>query len=490
MQGDHGSERAQDEPEGLDREVLVVGAVVVAGTVTAILDATIVNVAVPTLGREFAASISTIQWVMTAYLLAFASAIPLTGWASSRIGTKRVWITGLLVFMAGSALAAAAWSIEALIAFRALQGIGAGLLMPVGQTILAQAAGPRRMGRVMSVVGIPMLLAPIFGPVVGGLLVDTASWRWIFLVNIPVGVAAVLLAWRILPASPRRGGLRLDVRGLALLSPGLAILVYGLSEAGTSGGFGTSRVLTLLGVGSALVGLYVVHALGRGRGALVDVSLLSRRGFAAAAATNLLVGIALFGALLLLPLYFQIVRGQSALATGLLLVPQGLGAALAMPIAGRLTDRVGARRVIPAGILLALAGVACYTQVGSDTPYAFLAGALFIIGLGLGSTIMPSMAVAYGSVPRSPSGRRRRRSTSSNGSPARSGRRSSPSCCSARSPGSFLTEPTSRRSRLPSEPTPRRSSRPRSARRSGSPSGSSRSRSCRRSSCRGPRLQR
>src|SRR5919201_560271 len=234
----------------LDRELLVLGGVVVVGTIMAILDATIVNVAIHTLGRDFHTSVSTIQWVMTAYLLAFAAVIPLTGWASERFGAKQVWIAALLLFMAGSALAGSAWSIDSLIAFRVLQGIGGGLLMPVGQTILAQAAGPQRIGRVMSVVGVPMLLGPVFGPVIGGAIVDQASWRWIFFVNLPVGMLAVLLALRLLPEAVPRLGRRLDLRGLALLSPGIAIFVYGMSEAGAAGGFTGGRAVLGLPVRS------------------------------------------------------------------------------------------------------------------------------------------------------------------------------------------------------------------------------------------------
>jgi EmrB/QacA subfamily drug resistance transporter len=383
----------------LDREILVLGGVVVIGMILAVLDATIVNVAIPTLGSDLGTSISTIQWVMTGYLLAFASVIPLSGWATERFGTKRVWIASLLVFLAGSALAGAAWSIGALIVFRIVQGFGAGLIMPVGQTILATAAGPQRMGRVMSVIGVPILLAPIFGPVIGGAIVEGASWRWIFFVNLPVGAVAVALASRLLPHAAPRGMDRLDLRGLALLSPGLAIFVYGMSEAG-AGGFGTSRAVTGIAVGLALIAVFIAYAWRRGRRALIDVTLFARRGFAAAAGTNLLVGIALFGALILLPLYYQLVRGESPLATGLLLAPQGLGAAFAMPIAGRLTDELGARIVVPTGVLIALVGTAAFTQVGAQTSYAVLAVALFVIGLGLGSTIVPSMAVAYQSVPR------------------------------------------------------------------------------------------
>src|SRR5438034_1420837 len=185
----------------LDREILVLGAVVVLGTIMSILDVTIVNVAVPTLGSDFNASISTVQWVMTGYMLAFASVIPLTGWASERFGAKRVWLTALLVFMFGSALAAAAWSIGSLIAFRVVQGLGGGMILPVGQTMLAQAAGPARMGRVMGVVGVPMLLGPVLGPVIGGLIVTHLSWRWIFLVNLPIGAVGLLLAATLMPAA-------------------------------------------------------------------------------------------------------------------------------------------------------------------------------------------------------------------------------------------------------------------------------------------------
>jgi EmrB/QacA subfamily drug resistance transporter len=384
----------------LDREILLLGAVVVLGTIMTILDVTIVNVAVPTLGAEYGTSISTIQWVLTGYMLAFASVIPLAGWATERFGAKRVWLASLLLFMLGSALAAGAWSIGSLIGFRVLQGLGAGTILPVGQTMLAQAAGPQRMGRVMSVIGVPMLLGPILGPVIGGAIVDQISWRWIFLINLPVGVVAVLLAQRLLPDAQPHAGQRLDLRGLALLSPGIAVFLYGISEAGNQGGFGSSRTVAATALGAALVGGFVWHASARGKDALLDLTLFLRRGFATAAATNFLLGLALFGALILLPLYYQLVRQDSPLETGLLLVPQGVGAALAMPLAGKLTDEIGARIVVPVGMALAMLGIAAYTQVGADTSYAFLAAALLVIGLGLGSTIMPSMAVAFQAVSR------------------------------------------------------------------------------------------
>jgi EmrB/QacA subfamily drug resistance transporter len=379
---------------GLDREILVLGAVVVLGTIMTVLDLTVVNVAIPTLGRALGAPIATIQWIVTGYMLAFASVIPLSGWASERFGAKRIWIVSLLIFLVGSTLAGAAWSTGSLICFRILQGLGAGMILPVGQTILAQAAGPQRMGRVMSVIGVPMLLAPVFGPVLGGAIVDAVSWRWIFYVNVPVGAVALFAAQRLLPEGRPQLGQGLDLRGLALLSPGIAVLLYGFSAAGNAGSFDAKTTATTT-AGVALLVLFVWHARARGKHALIDLSLFGRRGFAAAAATNFLLPMALFGTLILLPLYYQVIRRQSPLDVGLLLIPQGIGAAVAMPIAGRLTDKLGARAVVTFGLVVAMLGTLGYTGVGADTSYAYLATALFVLGLGIGSTIMPSMAAAF-----------------------------------------------------------------------------------------------
>jgi len=189
-----------NEPAGgqplLTREILTLAAVVVLGGIMTILDATIVNVARPTRGRDFRSSMSTIQWVPTIYLLACASVIPASGWATERFGARRVWITSLAVFLAGSLGCALSGSAAELIGFRVLQGLGGGMIMPVGQAILARAAGPQRMGRVMSIIGVPLLLGPVVGPVIGGALVSAASWRWIFFVNVPVGAIALALAVR------------------------------------------------------------------------------------------------------------------------------------------------------------------------------------------------------------------------------------------------------------------------------------------------------
>ncbi|GAA4234520.1 DHA2 family efflux MFS transporter permease subunit [Actinomadura meridiana] len=380
----------------LDRKIVAIGVVVVLGAIMSIIDATAVNVATRTLAEDFGASITSVQWVLTGYMLGLAGVIPITGWATERFGARRVWVSALLLFLAGSALCGFAWSMPSLITFRVLQGLGGGMIIPVAQTILAQAAGPQRMGRVMGFIGTPMLLGSVAGPIVGGLIISTAGWRWIFFANLPLGVVAVVAALRLLPRSPSRPA-RLDVRGLVLLCGGVTAFVYGTTEAGRPGALDAPRTWIILGTAAVLIGLYVLHA--RTRQALIDISLFRSRAFAAAAVTNVVVAVALFGVLVLLPLYWQVVRGHGPLATGLLLVPQAVGAAVAMPLAGRLTDRLGAGIVVPTGIMLGLLGTAAYTQIHADTSPVLLAAALFVIGLGLGATIMPSMAAAYQALP-------------------------------------------------------------------------------------------
>src|SRR5213080_945754 len=185
--------------DALDRGVWLVAGVVVLGAIMSILDVTVVNVAINTLAREFHTTLPTIQWVATGYTLALATVIPLTGWAADRFGTKRLYIISLVLFACGSALSGLAWSAGSLIALRVLQGFGGGMIMPAGMTILTRAAGTDRVGRVMAVIGVPMLLGPICGPILGGWLITQFSWRWIFFINLPIAVVALTMSQRILP---------------------------------------------------------------------------------------------------------------------------------------------------------------------------------------------------------------------------------------------------------------------------------------------------
>jgi EmrB/QacA subfamily drug resistance transporter len=387
---------------GLPKDVRPIAIVVVIGAIMSILDATIVNVALQTLRQDLNVSLATIQWVSTGYLLALAAVIPLTGWMAERFGPRRVWMVAVGAFVLTSALCGAAWNANTLIAFRVLQGLAGGMIMPIGMITLAQAAGPKRMGRVMSVVGVPMLLGPVVGPVLGGVLVDNLSWRWIFYVNVPVGAVGLVLAYRLLPRGRAAGHASeaghatppLDKLGLLLLSPGVAAIVFGLSEVGTRRTLTAASAWVPLVVGLLMVAAFVVRAT-RIEHPLVEVKLFRGAGFSAAAATTSLVGGALFGSMILLPLYYQVVRGQSPLDAGLLMMPQGVGAAIGMNVAGRLTDRIGAGRVVPVGLLILALGTVPYATIGGNTSYVVLMVGLFVRGLGLGGTMMPAMAAAY-----------------------------------------------------------------------------------------------
>jgi len=388
--------------KGLPKDVRPIAIVVVIGAIMSILDATIVNVALQTLRDDLDVSLATIQWVSTGYLLALAAVIPLTGWMAERFGPRRVWMTAVASFVATSALCGIAWSAGTLIGFRVLQGLAGGMIMPIGMITLAQAAGPKRMGRVMSVIGVPMLMGPVIGPVIGGLLVDNLSWRWIFFVNVPVGAVGLVLAYKLLPRGRAAGRASeaghetppLDKIGLALLPVGVASVVFGLSEVGTHRTLATISAWLPIVVGVVLVAAFVVRAL-RIEHPLVEVRLFAGRGFSAAAATTFLIGGALFGSMILLPLYYQVVRGQSPLHAGLLMAPQGVGTAIGMSISGRLADRIGPGRIVPVGLLILAAGTVPYAVIGGDTSYGVLMGSLVVRGLGLGATMMPAMAAAY-----------------------------------------------------------------------------------------------
>jgi EmrB/QacA subfamily drug resistance transporter len=385
------------EPEALDRETLIVAGVVLLGAVMSILDITVVNVAINRLAIDFDASLTTIQWVVTGYTLAIAAVIPLTGWAADRFGTKRLYLTSLVLFVGGSILCGAAWSAGSLIGFRVLQGLGGGMIMPAVMTIMTKKAGPQRMGRVMGVLGVPMLIAPIAGPILGGWLVDDVSWRWIFFINVPIGIVAFAAAYIVLDRDEAQPTHRLDWLGMALLSPGLTFLIFGLAET-SSHGAGAPRAWVPIAAGALLIIAFLRHSW-TAKAPLIDIRTFTHTRAGAAAGVFLLFAIAMFGSLLLLPLYFQNVRGQSALQAGLLMAPQGFGAMITMPIAGRLTDRYGPTRLPAAGLPLAALGMLPFAFVTSTTSFVLLCGSSFVLGLGMGLSMMPTMTAAMQAVP-------------------------------------------------------------------------------------------
>jgi EmrB/QacA subfamily drug resistance transporter len=383
--------------ERIERHVWVVAGVVILGMIMSILDTTIVNVALHTLGRDLHSPISQIQWVVTGYLLALAAVIPVTGWAARRFGARQVYLSSLVLFTVGSALCGLSNTTASLVLCRVLQGAGGGMIMPVAQLIMAQVAGPRRMGRVMGVVSMPAMIAPILGPVIGGVMLEHLHWSWIFFVNVPIGVLAFALAWRLVPHTDSGEAGRLDVLGLALLSGGSASLVYGLSELGSGSGLDSDRVLGPVFLGVALGAVFCWHAL-RAERPLLDVRLYSNKVFAGASFTTFGVGAALFGAMILVPLYYQEVRGLSVIDTGLLNGPQGIGALVAMPIAGRLTERFGGGRIAIVGVSLLCLSTLPLAFVGASTSYVAISLVLVVRGVSIGMSFMPAMTAAFTSM--------------------------------------------------------------------------------------------
>jgi EmrB/QacA subfamily drug resistance transporter len=388
-------------PERLDAALVRTAFVLVLGTFMATMDATIVTVGIDTLTADFGASVTDVQWVTTAYLLAVVAAVPASGWLVDRFGGRRTWIGAVLVFLAGSVLCALAWSPASLIAFRVLQGLGGGLLPPTGQALLARAAGPGRIGRIISIVGVVPLLSPVFGPVIGGAILGVAHWSWLFAVNVPIGLAAVLLALRHVPRdAPAAAGAPLDVRGTALLSPGIAVLVFGLTGFAHGQAVPPAVSWGALAVGAGLLAGFVVHAL-RHRGIpLLEPRLLSRPPFGAAALALLVLGASVYGAMFLLPLFLQSGRGLTPWETGLLLVPQGIGAAVGSLLVSRIVDRVAPRTLVFTGVALVALGTVVFTQLASGPPAALIAGSLVVRGLGSSMISAPVLALVYSTMER------------------------------------------------------------------------------------------
>jgi EmrB/QacA subfamily drug resistance transporter len=383
----------------IDAHVLRISLVVIVGSIMSILDTTIVNVALATLGRDLHSTIADIQWVVTGYMLSLAAVIPVTGWAARRFGAKQVYLVSLVLFIAGSVLCGLATSSTELIVFRVVQGLGGGMILPIGQLIMAEAAGPQRMGRVMSIVAVPAMLAPILGPTIGGLIVDNASWQWIFFVNLPIGVIAVIAALRMLPNVKPGPTSSLDLRGLVLVATGVPLLTYGLAEIGSTGSFTATKAIVPCFAGIALIAVFALHALRVPR-PLLDLRLYRRPTFASASFAMFCLGAALFGGMILLPLYWQEIRHESVVATGLLTAPQGLGMALVMPLAGRLTDRYGGGPLALLGVIVTTVTTIPFGLIGAHTSTVWLSIAMLLRGTGIGFAFMPAMSAAFASLQR------------------------------------------------------------------------------------------
>lgn len=384
------------QADRLPADLWKVVAVAVLGSFLAQLDATVVNVSLSTLAVEMHSTLATVQWVTSGYLLALALMLPLNGWMVDRIGAKRLYLVCFSAFTLASVLCGAAWSVESLIGFRVLQGLCGGLLAPMAQMMLARAAG-RHMARVVGYAAVPVLLAPVLGPVIAGAILQHATWRWIFLLNLPFGILAIALAILFLPHDgPGEQRRSFDIVGFLLLSPGLALFLYGADHVTER------RGQLLVALAAILIAAFVRSSRRKAANALVDLRVFRNRIFSAGATVQFLQNGSVFALQMLLPIYLIRACGQSPSRTGLLLAPLGLGMICVYPLMGTLTKRFGIRNVSSAGSLISLLSSVPFLYFATHSVAGpALAVALFIRGLGQAAIGVPSISAAYNAVPKS-----------------------------------------------------------------------------------------
>lgn len=379
--------------ETLDASVWKITAVAMLGSLLAQLDATIVNVSLSSLSSDLHSPLSTIQWVTSGYLLALTFALPLNGWLVERIGAKALYLWCFAIFTTSSALCGLAWSASSLIAFRLLQGASGGLLAPMAQMMMKRAAG-RHFTRIAGYAALPVLLGPVLGPVIAGAILHYTSWRWLFLVNLPIGILAFVLAVRFLPND--RGDYasrKLDWMGLVLLSPGLALVLFGPDHITQSLGI----VATFAGALMLVIFFYVEKR--KGDDALIDLALFSRRSFSAASATQFVFNGVMFAGQMLVPVFLIQACGRSPAMMGWMLAPMGLGMMITVPSLGFLTRRFGERTVAIAGASFSLLSTLALVWLAMHgLNEVVLAVVLFIRGMGLGAVGLPAVALAYGAI--------------------------------------------------------------------------------------------
>lgn len=380
---------------GLPYKWLVVIAVIF-GVFMAILDATVVNIALVKLEAVFGVSLDVVQWVVTGYSLAITTSIPFFGYMAERFGIKRIYLSALAMFTMGSALSGLAWSFGSLITFRMLQGLGSGAMLPLAIAQIFAVFPYQERGRAAAFIGIPVLVGPAFGPVLGGYIVEYIDWRLIFYLNVPIGIVGLLVAWLVLRPGQTRTHEPLDVPGLILSTVGFATLVYGISEASTHG-WTSITVLSFLAIGLicllalAVVELRVAHPM-------LDLRFFSDWNFTAGSLISWTLQIGLFGALFLLPVFLQGLRGLTPIQAGLWLLPSALATGVMLPIGGLLVDRFGAKPIILLGaVTLALTSYAL-THLTLSTTYLTLQ--LWLVGrsVAIAFTMQPVQVIALSAV--------------------------------------------------------------------------------------------
>ena len=384
------------ELEPIPKSIMNISWILVLGAIMPLLDSTMVNIAIKHLSNNFSTGLDSIQWVITGYVLAMAISVPLAGWMVQRFNGKWLMISANIVFLATSIACGLSWNIYLLIISRIVQGISAGFIMTLVTTLAIEVAGRERMGRVMSTIGIPMILGPILGPVIGAVIVQFLSWRYIFFVNIPIGILAITLMFLKLPDfTPANSKAKFDFIGIALLGASSASLIYGITQASKNATFNNVMTISCVVAGIVILAIYIAYAAIKKEQAILPLHLFKLKNFSAVIVGLFLAGIATNGPMLLLPLFFQNIKGFSVLSTGLMLIPQGIGMLVARPLIGKLTDKLGARNVVLVSLALAIIGTIPFVFFNEASSLIVVGVVLLIRGIGIGGVTMPMMTDAY-----------------------------------------------------------------------------------------------
>ena len=380
--------------EKLPKGIAPIALIIVLGALPATLDSTIVNVAVNSLAKIFSTNLAVIQWAITGYVLAMGVAVPFSGWLIRKISGKKLFMGALTLFLIGSLLSGISWNVGALIVFRIVQGFAAGIMIPTLTTLIVRLAGSNNLGKLMSLVGIPVVFGPIIGPVAGGLIMQYLPWSWLFFLNLPIGaVGLLLMQWKLPEFEAEGKSVKLDWPGVLLLAVGSVSIIYGVTEVVKA----AEHNIGIAGIaaGAAAFAAYIFYAYKNKNTALISLNIFHSKNFSAAFISLFLAGFAINGPMLLFPIFFQNVRGLSVISSALWLIPQGVGMLITRPLIGKLTDRIGARYVVLPSILLSLAGTLPFVFFNAAGSPWLVWGALFVRGMGVGGITVPVMADSY-----------------------------------------------------------------------------------------------
>ncbi|MED4229375.1 MDR family MFS transporter [Neobacillus cucumis] len=381
---------------GLPKETLTAAWAIALGAIAPMLDSTMVNIAIDKLTKDFNTTLDTIQWSVTGYVLALAMAVPISGWLMNKFNGKKIFVGAVIAFGLISVFAGISWNISSFIFFRLLQGISAGIITPIMSTLLVKTAGPENLGKVMAIVSTPMIFGPILGPVIGGFIIQGASWHWIFFINVFIVLIAAPLMIKTIPDfEPFNKDSKLDVFGIIDLSIMSALLIYGITKAAEHASFNNSETILWVGIGLMLAVIYLVYNRIRKSQTVLPINLFAHKGFLASSIGLFLANIAVMGPMLILPLFFQNYLHFTAIEAALALIPQGVGMLVTRPLIGKLIDKIGAKYVVMVSLALSLIGSIPLIFITDKTSMFWISIVLFIRGTSFGGIMLPLTSDAY-----------------------------------------------------------------------------------------------